>query len=89
MCIRDRISQAELDYSRAEMDFTARKYIMLLNQQPVKLETSPIWKKESGLLLIPLRFIAEMNRFSVTWDASANQATFLSLIHISEPTRPY
>jgi peroxiredoxin len=70
-------SQAELDYSRAEMDFTARKYIMLLNQQPVKLETSPIWKEESGLLLIPLRFIAEMNRFSVTWDASANQATFI------------
>jgi len=70
-------SQAELDYSRAEMDFTARKYIMLLNQQPVKLETSPIWKEESGLLLIPLRFIAEMNRFSVIWDASANQATFI------------
>ncbi|MDD4664308.1 MAG: redoxin domain-containing protein [Caldisericia bacterium] len=67
---------AEMDYSLAEMDFTARKYVMQLNQQPIKLDISPIWHMGSQSLLIPLRFIAEMNRFSVGWDAKANLATF-------------
>lgn len=70
------MTRADIDYSLAEMDFTARKYIMLLNQQPVKLETSPLWHAQSKTLLIPLRFIAEMNRFTVGWDAKANLATF-------------
>ncbi|MCE5222919.1 TlpA family protein disulfide reductase [bacterium] len=68
--------KAEIDYSLAEMDFTARKYVMQLNQQPIKLETSPVWHMGSQSLLIPLRFVAEMNRFSVGWDAKANLATF-------------
>ncbi len=68
--------KAEIDYSLAEMDFTARKYVMQLNQQPIKLEISPVWHMGSQSLLIPLRFVAEMNRFSVGWDAKANLATF-------------
>jgi len=70
------LSKAEINYSLAEMDFTARKYVMQINQQPVKLETSPVWHMGSQSLLIPLRFIAEMNRFSVGWDAKTNLATF-------------
>lgn len=67
---------AETDFSMAEMDFYAKKYVMMLNQQPIKLEISPIWDSKNNTLLIPLRFIAEMNRFSVGWDAKTNKATF-------------
>jgi len=70
------IVSAGIDYTVAELDFTARKYIMQLNQQPVKLEISPVWRADTASLLIPLRFIAEMNRFVVQWDSKTSTASF-------------
>lgn len=70
------IVSAGIDYTVAELDFTARKYIMQLNQQPVKLELSPVWRADTASLLIPLRFIAEMNRFEVQWDSKTSIASF-------------
>jgi peroxiredoxin len=69
-------SKGSLDYSKAEIVLTARKFLMKVNSQPIKLDVSPIWDTQTRKFLIPLRPFASLLNYKITWDQSSRTATF-------------
>jgi peroxiredoxin len=69
-------SQGSIDYTKAEIVLTARKYIMKLNGQPIKLDISPVWDAQNKTLLIPLRAFADLMNYQIDWNQASGTATF-------------
>jgi len=64
------------DYSKAEITFTARKFLMKINSQPIKLDISPIWDEPTKTFLIPLRSFASVLNYQIDWNQKNNTASF-------------
>jgi peroxiredoxin len=68
--------QGSTDYSKAEIEITARKYLLKVNGQPIKLDISPIWDSETQNLLVPLRVFSDLLGYEIKWDPTINTALF-------------
>lgn len=64
------------DYSVAEIELVARKYLIKVNGQPIKLDVSPIWDSKNNDLLIPLRSFADLLGFEIKWNSKNHIASF-------------
>lgn len=76
LCTSFPSSRGVVDYSKAEITLTAKKFLIKVNGQPIKLDVSPIWNSQAKTLLIPLRSFASLLGYNIDWIQSSSTAIF-------------
>jgi len=64
------------DYSITQIELIARKYLIKVDGQPIKLDVSPVWDTKNNYLLIPLRSFADLLGYEIKWDGKTSISSF-------------